>query len=39
MAGSRVREILSILMESDFYFELTLRERLGLLKHCLNGAC
>jgi hypothetical protein len=33
-----VKELLSILMESDFYFELTLRERHSLIKHLVQNA-
>ncbi len=39
MKGRAVKEIISILMESVFYLELPLPERLRLVKYLLNVRC
>ncbi len=37
MEGPRIREIVSVLMESTFYFDLPLPERLGLVRYLLDA--
>jgi hypothetical protein len=37
MSTSKAKAIIGVLMESSFYFELTLRERLALVKHLLDS--
>ncbi len=36
MVSREAKEIVGILMESNVYFELSLRERLSLIKHILS---
>ncbi|NOY39800.1 MAG: hypothetical protein GXO95_06155 [Nitrospirae bacterium] len=36
MVSREAKEIVGILMESNVYFELSLRERLNLIKHLLS---
>ncbi|VAX34533.1 hypothetical protein MNBD_NITROSPIRAE03-1526 [hydrothermal vent metagenome] len=36
MVSREAKEIVGILMESNVYFELNLRERLSLIKHILS---
>jgi len=37
MKGPRIREVVSVLMESTFYFDLPLPERLGLVRYLLDA--
>jgi hypothetical protein len=38
MSSSRARAIIGVLMESTLYFELTLKERMALVKHLLKNS-
>jgi hypothetical protein len=38
MDKPKTRQIIRVLMESVFYFDLTLRERLTLIKHLLSSS-
>lgn len=37
MNKAKIRELIGILMESTFYFEMPLKERLTLIKYMLDG--